>query len=115
MIIDFLLKEGQGLGASGFRDHIVICGWNATAREAIDELRGDAYKRKLVLIHDAERNPAEKLAYYVRGDPTSAEDLDRADITEAEAALVFPSNPSNEADMPIDSIRCSRLVLTFFS
>lgn len=99
VIIDFLLKEGQGLGASGFREHIVICGWNPTAREAIDELRGDAYKRKIVLIHDAERNPAEHLVYYVRGDPTNAEDLARADIDVAEAALVFPANPSNEADM----------------
>jgi len=99
VIIDFLLKEGQGLGASGFRDHIVICGWNATAREAIDELRGDAYKRKLVLIHDAERNPAEKLVYYVRGDPTNGEDLERAGIVDAEAALVFPASPTNEADM----------------
>ena len=44
VIIDFLLKEGQGLGASGFRDHIVICGWNPTAREAIDELRSDTYQ-----------------------------------------------------------------------
>ena len=80
VIIDFLLKEGQGLGASGFRDHIVICGWNPTAREAVDELRSDTYKRKLVLIHDAERNPAEKLVYYVRGDPSNGEDLARADI-----------------------------------
>ena len=61
VIIDFLLKEGQGMGASGFRDHIVICGWNPTAREAVDELRSDTYRRKIVLIHDAERNPAEKL------------------------------------------------------
>ena len=99
VIIDFLLKEGQGLGASGFRDHIVICGWNPTAREAVDELRSDTYKRKLVLIHDAERNPAEKLVYYVRGDPSNADDLARADISDAEAALVFPENPSNEADM----------------
>ena len=99
VIIDFLLKEGQGLGASGFRDHIVICGWNPTAREAVDELRSDTYKRKLVLIHDAERNPAEKLVYYVRGDPSNAEDLARADINVAEAALVFPFNSSDEADM----------------
>ena len=99
VIIDFLLKEGQGLGASGFRDHIVICGWNPTAREAIEELRSDAYKRRLVLIHDSDRNPAEKLVYFVRGDPTNAEDLTRADIVDAEAALVFPDNPSNEADM----------------
>lgn len=99
VIIDFLLKEGQGLGASGFRDHIVICGWNPTAREAVDELRSDTYKRKLVLIHDAERNPAEKLVYYVRGDASNAEDLERADIRVAEAALVFPANSSDEADM----------------
>lgn len=99
VIIDFLLKEGQGLGASGFRNHIVICGWNPTAREAIEELRSDDYKRRLVLIHDAERNPAEGAVYYVRGDPTNTEDLERADISDAEAALVFPASPSNEADM----------------
>lgn len=31
-VIDFLLKEGQGMGAAGFSDHVVVCGWNATAR-----------------------------------------------------------------------------------
>lgn len=43
MVIDFLLKEGQGLGASGYRDHVVVCGWNTTARDLIAELRGDDY------------------------------------------------------------------------
>src|SRR5215216_858910 len=42
-LIDFLLKEGQGMGASGYRDHIVVCGWNATARELIQELSTDEY------------------------------------------------------------------------
>lgn len=99
VIIDFLLKEGQGLGASGFHNHIVICGWNATAREAIEELRSDDYKRRLVLIHDSERNPAEGQAYFVRGDPTNTDDLNRADIADAEAALVFPASTANDADM----------------
>ena len=99
VIIDFLLKEGQGLGASGFRNHIVICGWNATAREAIEELRSDDYKRRLVLIDDSDRNPAEGKVYFVKGDPTDTADLERADITEAEAALVFPQNAAAEADM----------------
>ena len=44
MVIDFMLKEGQGLGASGYRDHIVVCGWNTTARDLLNELRGDDYK-----------------------------------------------------------------------
>ena len=39
-VIDFLLKEGQGMGAAGFRDHIVVCGWNSTARDLIEELKG---------------------------------------------------------------------------
>ena len=50
MVIDFLLKEGQGLGAAGYQDHIVICGWNTTARELIEELRGDDYKTKVVVL-----------------------------------------------------------------
>ncbi|MEP7361119.1 MAG: NAD-binding protein [Chloroflexota bacterium] len=99
VIIDFLLKEGQGLGASGFRNHIVICGWNATAREAIEELRSDDYKRRLVLIDDSDRNPAEGKVYFVKGDPTNTADLERADIADAEAALVFPASPANDADM----------------
>ena len=58
MVIDFLLKEGQGLGASGYRDHIVVCGWNTTARDLIDELRGDDYKQKVVVLADLDKNPA---------------------------------------------------------
>ena len=53
--IEFLLKEGQGLGASGYRDHIVVCGWNTTARDLLNELRGDDYKLKVVIIADLEK------------------------------------------------------------
>ena len=99
MVIDFLLKEGQGLGASGYKDHIVVCGWNTTARDLIQELRGDDYKQKVVVLADLEKNPAGEGVYFVRGDSTSAEDLGRAGIEEASAALVFPADASDEADM----------------
>ena len=102
MVIDFLLKEGQGLGASGYKDHIVVCGWNTTARDLIDELRGDDYKPKVVVIADLEKNPAGDGVYFVRGDATNAEDLERAGIKEASAALVFPADASDEADMQLD-------------
>ncbi|HYN64564.1 MAG TPA: NAD-binding protein [Candidatus Limnocylindrales bacterium] len=98
-VIDFLLKEGQGMGASGFRDHIVVCGWNTTARDLIEELRTDEYQTKVVVLHDSERNPAGDSVYFVRGDITSEEDLRRAGIAEAASAIVFPANASNEADM----------------
>ena len=98
-MVDFLLKEGQGLGASGYRDHVVVCGWNTTARDLLNELRGDDYKLKVVIVADLEKNPAGGDAYYVRGDPTDAEALERAGIRHASAALVFPVDPSDSADM----------------
>ena len=52
-----------------------------------------------MLIDDSERNPAEGKVYFVKGDPTDTADLERADITEAEAALVFPQSTANDADM----------------
>ncbi len=98
-VIDYLLKEGQGMGAAGFEDHIVVCGWNSTARELIEELRGDEFTARIVLVHDSETNPAGSGVYFVKGDVTSAHDLERAGITDASAAIVFPADGSNEADM----------------
>ena len=98
-VIDFLLKEGQGMGAAGYRDHIVVCGWNTTARDLIQELKGDEFTTKVVLLHDAERNPAGDGVYYVRGDITNTDDLERSGIREATSAIVFPTDRSDEADM----------------
>jgi voltage-gated potassium channel len=99
MVIDFLLKEGQGLGASGYKDHIVVCGWNATARDLIEELRGDDYKQKVVVLANVDKNPAGAGIYFVRGDTTNAEDLVRAGIDDASAAIVFPTDGTDGADM----------------
>jgi voltage-gated potassium channel len=98
-VIDFLLKEGQGMGAAGYRDHIVVCGWNTTARDLIEELKGDEFTTKVVLLADAERNPAGDGVYFVRGDITSTDDLERTGLREAHAVIVFPADRSNEADM----------------
>ncbi len=99
MVIDFLLKEGQGLGASGYRDHIVVCGWNSTARDLIEELRGDDYKQKVVVLAGLDKNPAGSGVYFVRGESTNSEDLLRAGIVDASAALIFPADSSDAADM----------------
>jgi voltage-gated potassium channel len=98
-VIDFLLKEGQGMGAAGFEGHIVVCGWNPTAKNLIAELQGDDYTTDVVVIAQAEKNPAGPGTYFVKGDPTDAEDLKRAGIEEAAAAIIFPDDGSNEADM----------------
>lgn len=98
-IIDFLLKEGQGMGASGYSDHIIICGWNATARDLVHELSTDEYEPRVVLLHDSERNPSDDKVYFVKGSATNDDDLRRAGIDEALVAVVCPVDGSDQADM----------------
>ena len=92
-------QGGPGHGRRGYRDHIVVCGWNATARDLIEELKGDEYTTKVVLLHEAERNPAGDGVYFVRGDITNTDDLERCGIREATSAIVFPTDRTDEADM----------------
>lgn len=98
-VIEFLLKEGQGMGAAGYRDHIVVCGWNPTARELVAELSTDEYEHKIVVLHSSEKNPAGSGVYFVSGDTTNVEDLRRAGVEDASAAVICPADASNEADM----------------
>ena len=98
-IVDVVLKEGQGMGFAGLYNHVVVCGWNATAREVVEELRADASDQKVVVLAELEANPAGGMAHFVRGDPANAADLERAGIRDASAAIVFPSQASDDADM----------------
>lgn len=98
-VIDFLLKEGQGMGASGYTDHVVICGWNATARDLIDELNSEDYDIQIVLLHDSERSPAKDGVYFVRGSTSDERDLKRAGIENAKSAIICPSDGSDVADL----------------
>ena len=87
------------MGASGYEGHVVVCGWNATARDLIKELQTDAYQVKVVVIAPLDKNPAGDGVYFVRGDPTEPADLERAGVAQASAALIFPVDDSNDADM----------------
>ena len=99
-VVNSLIQEGRGMGTSGFRDHIVVCGWNATARDLIGELQRDNRRLRIALIYDGDdKNPAGDGVYFVKGDPTDPSDLERAGIREAAAALLFPLAETPDADM----------------
>lgn len=87
------------MGAAGYKGHIVVCGWNSTARDLVAELGSDEYSTKIVLLHDSEHNPAGDSVYFVRGDTTNEVDLKRAGIEHAVSAIICPADTSNEADM----------------
>lgn len=98
-IIDVVLREGQGMGVSGLAGHIVVCGWNDTAREVIAELAADEREQQVVLLADLEQSPPGSSAHFVRGDPTVEADLERAGIREAASAIIFPQDVGDDPDL----------------
>jgi len=98
-VIDFLQKEAHGMLSVNYKGHILICGWNQTAKEIIGQLLAEGVKRPLVLLARLEENPLSGYpVYFIRGDPTRGEDLERANIREADAAIIFPMPGSENPD-----------------
>jgi voltage-gated potassium channel len=60
-------------------------------------MEGDG--RPVVLLANIEENPVPNSPVrFVRGDPTKGEDLERANIKEADAAIIFPTPGSENPD-----------------
>ena len=75
------------------KDHVIICGWSTTAAGIITELHGeDGYERRQVVLIDERLDTSpvdDPYVYFVKGDPTSDETLERADVKTASTAVVL--------------------------
>jgi voltage-gated potassium channel len=95
-VVQFLLRKGRGEGRVRLKDHFVICGWSGKGPEIIQELRGrgDAESgRPIVILAQLADDPSkDPLTTFVRGDPTNADDLARAGIKDARAAILLADN-----------------------
>jgi voltage-gated potassium channel len=73
--------------------HIIICGWSATAKGVIQQIRGETIgqSRHIVIIDpQIETSPLEDpYVFFVKGDPTEYETLERAFVKTAETALIL--------------------------
>ena len=71
--------------------HIVVCGWNSHCSEILRELLGKdlVTKRPVVLLAQMTTDPYpdEDRVTFIRGNPTTTEDLRRAGIERAEIAI----------------------------
>jgi voltage-gated potassium channel len=94
------IREGRGLEAIKFKNHILMCGWNAYAEriiEGIAQAQGKT-RSQLVLINQMPEDQVTELmlriqdmveARYVRGDPASEAVLERAAARDARSAIVL--------------------------
>jgi Trk K+ transport system NAD-binding subunit len=82
---------------------VLICGWNRKGSEILRELRAREVEdeRDVVILAERETAPIdEKGITFIRGNPSSAEDLGRAGLERASTVIVLAdeSNASNEPD-----------------
>lgn len=75
------------------KNHVIICGWSTTAEGIIRELHAESIsdRRQVVLIDEAlETSPVDDpFVYFVNGDPTTDETLERAFVETATTAVVL--------------------------
>ena len=94
------IREGRGLQAIKFKNHILMCGWNAYAERIIQGIAQAAgnTRTQVVLINQMAEDQVNELllriqdlveARYVRGDAASEAVLERAGVRDARSAIVL--------------------------
>jgi voltage-gated potassium channel len=99
-LVRSVLAKGTGMGEAGVRDHIVICGWSSKGPEILRELHAPEVKDKrpvVVLVDRESLDLKDPLATFIRGKPTSAEDLTRAGVCRAQCAIILADDTDSSA------------------
>jgi voltage-gated potassium channel len=99
-----VIKRGAGMGRFKGSDHLLICGWSPKGSEIIRELRAKEVEdaRPIVILADRETAPLEGEAItFIRGNPSSEEDLRRAGVDRVSTVIVL-ADASNASDDPDD-------------
>lgn len=104
------IQEGKGLQKVKIKNHVLICGWNHNVENIIHALETTyADSKGVVLVNNVAPEQIENIVYkyrennlqFVRGDFTSEEVLDRANVKEADSVIIVPDLTyvtSNTAD-----------------
>ena len=99
--------ESRGVKSRMVKDHIIVCGWNPNVPFLIKNLlhKNLIRKKPIVLLADLkEVLPIEKYAFdskwvtYIKGDATNKNDLERANIKDADIAIIITDEDSSDPD-----------------
>jgi voltage-gated potassium channel len=98
-----VIKQGAGMGTFKGSGHVLICGWSRKGPEIVRELRAREVddQREVVILADRESTPLDQEGLtFIRGNPSSADDLGRAGLERVSTVIVLAdeSNLSNEPD-----------------
>ncbi len=111
--VNRVLAQGRGKGRARMENHVIICGWNPRVQQIIDVLQKEAFGAgvPVVLLAQKELNPfPDSNIKFISGNATHLEDLERAGVRTAKAAIAVTDESDNDPHM--DSTYDARAVLT---
>jgi len=106
--IDKAKKRSKGLEkTTSFKDHFVICGWNARGKHVVSRLlssHGEERKIPIILLCDLEEAPLEnEMVFFYSGSPISEEDLKRVKVDQARSIIILADEQSGGCTGDVDA------------
>ena len=101
------LLEARGVKTAMLKDHIILCGWNENVPFLVKNLLHkniDTKKQIAILAETDEEFPLDKyeldkkMVTYVRGDASNKSDLKRANVKDADMAIIVADSKSSDPD-----------------
>jgi len=101
------ILEGKGMSRVNFKDHIIVCGWNDKTPLLLKNLTHEDSSNKkqiVILANNIDFNPIDKFNLnkeyikYVSGVGTDRESLKRANLAEADTAIIVSDIQSSDPD-----------------
>jgi voltage-gated potassium channel len=87
------------------KNHVVLIGWNEKANEMIESLLSVKPYKQIVLIDESlNAAPLIENVHFIRGNPSNDQTLQKANINEADAAIITADQHKNEHDADMFSI-----------
>jgi len=91
-LIERVVKRMNQNKVERFRDHVLILGWNENGLRIIGDLYRECQEKQIGIVVMADIEPPSSIqqdTYFIKGDPTRLENLDRASAEHAKAAVVL--------------------------
>ncbi|MGM0875549.1 MAG: potassium channel family protein [Bacillota bacterium] len=86
-------------------NHVVLIGWNEKANEMIESLHSVKPYKQIVLIDESlKMSPLLENVHFLRGNPSNDQTLLKANINEADAAIITSDQHKNEHEADMHSI-----------
>ncbi|MCK5743531.1 MAG: NAD-binding protein [Caldisericia bacterium] len=112
-LVEKVLRRLMGMGLPTLAGHTLVCGWNSSADLIVKRIHDEDPDEPIVLVCDRAQAPRTgKNLYWVKGDHTKADILEKAHIKKAITAIVLADTDSAGGSKELADARTILSVLT---